>query len=131
MDETHCCLGEEFRSLCELNCGTCYNINLDCTPGPCNPNQITPTPTTVIIPSPPAPQCPDGCLNPITKLCSYLAPCPRANYCQRPFPSSLINTPTVPAVCEAFPDAVCKFTGCGGCTEYFEDSQGMIYKRSM
>lgn len=34
-DETHCCLGEEFSSLCQLNCGTCYDIDLDCTKGPC------------------------------------------------------------------------------------------------
>ena len=34
-DETYCCLGEEFNSLCELNCGTCYDIDTDCVKGPC------------------------------------------------------------------------------------------------
>ena len=39
-DETYCCLGEEFSSLCSLHCGTCYDIDTDCTKGPCDSQVI-------------------------------------------------------------------------------------------
>eukprot|EP00484_Ammonia_sp_Unknown_P028559 CAMPEP_0197036024 /NCGR_PEP_ID=MMETSP1384-20130603/13649_1 /TAXON_ID=29189 /ORGANISM="Ammonia sp." /LENGTH=728 /DNA_ID=CAMNT_0042466151 /DNA_START=60 /DNA_END=2246 /DNA_ORIENTATION=+ len=76
------------------------------------------------------PRCTGGqCLNPITNECSYLAPCPNANYCYRPLPAqSLTNgQPQARLHCDAHPEAVCKFNGCGSCGEYFEiPSTGQI-----
>ena len=84
---------------------------------------ITPSPITVNL-------CP-GCRNPITGQCDFHAPCFPANYCQRPLEFALGPTGhgqvLAPAVCDAFPDAQCRVTSCGGCTEYFEDAAGNIY----
>jgi len=55
-----------------------------------------------------------------------MVPCPAANYCRRPFPGPINGEPTLPKICDASLNAICKFTGCGGCTEYFEDDQGNI-----
>eukprot|EP01083_Nonionella_stella_P293443 997922_1 len=56
------------------------------------------------------------CYNPILQECSYYAPCPYRNYCHDEL------TPT----CRSYPNAICRFTGCGGCTEYFVDFNGDI-----
>ena len=71
-------------------------------------------------------ECLGGCKSPITQECSSFAPCPAADYCYRPL-SPFIGQDQLPFLCDAYPDAMCKFTGCGGCFEYFEDSQGNIY----
>ena len=68
--------------------------------------------------------CP-GCTNPITGECSFIAPCPPRNYCFEP-PVSINSETDEPLICTAYPEAQCKFTSCGGCTEYYEDSQGTI-----
>ena len=33
--QTYCCDGNEYSSLCAATCNTCYDIDQDCTLGPC------------------------------------------------------------------------------------------------
>ena len=104
------------------------------TPGPMTPAPVTPAPVTPVpvnivrlTPDPITTLCPPRqCINPITRECSFMIPCPAANYCMRPFPAPMNGEPLLPATCAAMPNAVCQFSGCGGCIEYFEDERGNI-----
>eukprot|EP01084_Bolivina_argentea_P300756 518683_1 len=70
------------------------------------------------------------CVSPITGECSALAPCPNRPYCQTdPFfvDSNSLHLSRFPHIqCKAYPHAECRFSGCGGCYEYFVDSSGAI-----
>eukprot|EP01084_Bolivina_argentea_P158192 275596_1 len=56
------------------------------------------------------------CYDPINKECSHWAPCPKIDYCNGPLTQS----------CPAYPDAQCRFNGCGGCNTYFVDITNQI-----
>eukprot|EP01084_Bolivina_argentea_P029884 55445_1 len=61
-----------------------------------------------------------GCLSPITGECDALSVCPPRPYCPTDRSSGWYTK------CNAYPRAQCRYTGCGGCTEYFADSMGNI-----
>eukprot|EP01084_Bolivina_argentea_P091350 164448_1 len=58
------------------------------------------------------------CYNPITQECSFLAPCPKIDYC-----NGLLKP-----ICGAYPNAQCKFNGCGECNTYFVDTFDQIIR---
>eukprot|EP01084_Bolivina_argentea_P168221 291785_1 len=64
---------------------------------------------------------PCTCTSPITGECGQEAGCPNREYCQTTDPTSPFYI-----TCNAYPNARCSFTGCGGCYEYFVDSFGKV-----